>query len=148
MKLSTKGRYAARAMLELALHYKKGLVLLREISDRQAISSRYLERIMASLVSSGLASSSRGKSGGFRLAKSPEEITLNEVIQVVEGSIAPVACVDDPESCNRIDICVTRDIWKKMNDAMNDILNSTTLADMIVMQKKKLSKHADSMYYI
>ncbi|TET69253.1 MAG: RrF2 family transcriptional regulator [Candidatus Aminicenantes bacterium] len=148
MKLSTKARYGARAMLELALNYEKGSLLLREIAQRQEISHRYLERIMNVLVSAGLVRSSRGQHGGFSLAKSPGEIRLSQVIQAVEGSIAPTSCVDDPKICNRVDICITRDIWEKLKKAMLEVLDSITLDNMIEMQKKKLAKPKGRMYYI
>ncbi len=148
MKLSTKGRYAARAMLELALNYKKGPVVLREIASKQEISERYLERMMTTLVSAGLLRSSRGQNGGFSLAKPPGKIRLSQVIEVVEGSIAPVYCVDDPKLCNRVDICITRDIWGKLKKVMLDVLNSITLENMVEMQKEKLAKPGTRMYYI
>ena len=148
MKLSTKARYGARAMLEIALNYGKGHLLLREIAQRQEISRRYLERIMNMLVSAGLARSSRGQHGGFSLAKSPGEIRLSQVIQAVEGSIAPTPCVDDPKICNRVDICITRDIWEKLKKAMLEVLDSITLDNMIEMQKKKLARPKTPMYHI
>ncbi|UCD83425.1 MAG: Rrf2 family transcriptional regulator [Deltaproteobacteria bacterium] len=148
MKLSTKGRYGTRAMLELALSYKKGPMLLREIAQRQEISERYLERMMTALVSAGLVLSSRGKNGGFALAKPPGEIRLGQIIQAVEGSIAPVSCVDDPKLCDRVDICITRDIWKKLKKSMSETLDSVTLENMVDMQKKKLAKSEACMYYI
>lgn len=140
MKLSTKGRYGARAMLDLALHYGKGPVLLKDIARRQEISERYLEHIMIALVSAGLAQSMRGQHGGFSLAKLPGEIKLSQVIQAVEGSIALVACVDDSKLCNRVDVCVTHKIWEKLKKAMLEVLDSITLEDMVKMQKKKLSR--------
>ncbi len=148
MKLSTKGRYGTRAMLELALDYKKGPVLLRNIARRQEISERYLERMMTALVSAGLVRSSRGKHGGFTLAKPPGEIRLSQVIQAVEGSIAPSSCVDDPKLCDRVDICITRDIWKRLKKSMLETLDSITLESMVEMQKKKSAKSEARMYYI
>jgi Rrf2 family protein len=148
MKLSTKGRYGARAMLELALNYKKGSVLLRDIARKQEISRRYLERMMAALVAAGLVRSSRGKHGGFSLAKPPAEIRLSEVIQAVEGPIAPVSCVDDPKLCGRVDVCITRDIWKRMKKAILEVLDSVTLEKMIEMKKEKTAKPKTQMYYI
>ncbi len=148
MKLSTKGRYGARAMLELALSYKKGLVLLREIAQKHEISERYLERIMIALVSAGLVTSSRGKYGGFSLAKPPGEIRLSQVIQAVEGSISPALCVDDPRLCDRVEICVTRDIWIKLKESMSETLDSITLENMVEMQKQKLINPETFMYHI
>ncbi len=148
MKLSTKARYGARAMLELALNYGKGPLSLRDIAHRQEISQRYLERIMNVLVSAGLARSSRGQHGGFSLAKLPGQVRLSQVVQAVEGSIAPAPCVDDPKICNRVDICITRDIWEKLKKAMLEVLDSITLDNMIEMQKKKLAKSKAPMYHI
>ena len=148
MKLSTRGRYASRAMLDLAQNYGKGFVPLKDISRRQEISERYLEHIMIVLLSAGLVQSTRGSRGGFSLAKLPKEIKLSQIIQAMEGSIAPVACVDDPKLCNRVDVCVTYEIWKKLKKVMLEVLDSVTLEDMVNMQKKKLSKQKDRMYYI
>lgn len=149
MKLSTKGRYATRAMLDLAINYDKDdVVLLKDIAKRQDVSPGYLERIMATLVSAGLVNSSRGQNGGFRLAKPPKEITLDQIIQTAEGSLAPVACVDDPKQCERVDICITRDIWKKLKDAMLNVLQEINLEGMVEMYKKKVPPDDDGMYHI
>ncbi len=148
MKLSTKGRYGARAMLELALNYEKGPLQLREIAKRQEISERYLERMMTAFVSAGLVTSLRGQHGGFCLAKPPGEIRLSRVIEVVEGPIALVACVDNPKSCKRSAVCITNEIWKKLKKAMLEVLDSVTLANMAEMQKKKLAKPKAQIYYI
>lgn len=148
MKLSTRGRYAPRAMLDLALNYGKRPMSLKNIGRRQEISERYLEHIMIALQSAGLVQSTRGSRGGFSLAKLPKEIKLSQIIQAVEGSIAPVACVDDPKLCNRVDTCVTHEIWRKLKKAMLKVFDSVTLEDMVKMQKKKLFKQKDRMYYI
>jgi len=148
MKLSTRGRYAPRAMLDLALNYGKGPVSLKNIARRQEISERYLEHIMIVLQSAGLIQSTRGSRGGFSLAKLPKEIKLSQIIQAAEGSISPVACVDDPKLCNRVDACVTYEIWKKLKKAILEVFDSITLEDMVKMQKKKLPKQKDRMYYI
>ena len=148
MTLSTKGRYASRAMLELALHYGQGSVLLRNISQRQEISERYLERLMTALVTAGLVISTRGKQGGFRLAKPPNEIRLSQIIQATEGSLSPVFCVDDPEQCNRTQTCVTHDIWEKLKKEILDILDSITLENMVAMHKDKMASSNTSMYMI
>jgi len=146
MRLSTRGRYGARAMLDLALHYGKNPVLLKDIARRQEISERYLENIMRTLVSSGLVQSMRGQQGGFRLAKPPEEIRLSQVIQVVEGPLAPAQCVDNPQLCNRTAICITRDIWERLKKAMFEVLDSITLQDMVKMQKEKMAKPEAQTY--
>ncbi len=148
MKLTTKGRYAARAMLELALNYGNGPMQLREIAQKQEISERYLERMMTALVTTGLVRSTRGQNGGFSLAKSPGEILLSQIIQAVEGSLSLVDCVDNDKLCSRADICITRDIWVKVKEAMLDVLNGINLEQMIEMQKKKLNRPGHKMYHI
>lgn len=148
MKLSTKGRYAARAMLDLALNYGKDPVSVREIAERQKISERYLENILNMLVRAGIVVSTRGKSGGFSLSREPENIDLGEIITTVEGSLAPVDCVADSSNCDRVSICVTYEIWRKLENAMMDILSSTTLKDMIDIYNRKNSTSENIMYYI
>ncbi|MBU2591376.1 MAG: Rrf2 family transcriptional regulator [Nitrospinota bacterium] len=148
MKLSTKGRYGARAMLELALHYGEGPILLKNIAARQDISVRYLEHIMTMLISGGLVNSTRGRVGGFSLAKAPSEITLCEVVELVEGSIAPTSCVDDDKLCPRSDKCITRDIWVNMKKAMMGSICTITLADMVEMHHKKSNQTSPNIYHI
>ncbi len=147
MKLSTKGRYGARAMLDLALHYGEGPIPLRDIAKRQEISERYLQHLMVSLKFGGLVNSIRGARGGFALAKPPSGIRLSEIIQILEGSIAPVGCVDDPKVCSRVDTCTARDIWKEMTEAMIGVLESTTLEDLVQRQREK-EKDETVMYHI
>ncbi len=137
MKLSTKGRYGTRAMVDLAFHYGQGPILLKDIAKRQQISEKYLEHIITSLKVAGLVKSIRGSHGGYILAKSPAQIKLSQVIKVLEGSIAPVECVDDPKVCSRAKLCVTRDIWKKIKRAIDEILESITLKDLVEREKKK-----------
>jgi len=148
MKLSTRGRYAPRAMLDLALNHGKGPMTLKNISRKQEISERYLGNIMIALLSAGLVQSTRGSRGGFSLAKLPKEIKLSQIIQAVEGSISLVACVDDPKLCKRVGACVTHDIWEKAKKAMLEVFDSVTLEDMVKMHKKKLFNQKDQMYYI
>jgi len=147
MKLSTKGRYGTRAMLDLALHYGQGLILLKDIARRQEISEGYLEHVIIPLKAAGLVTSARGAHGGFALAKPPSEIRLSDIIQVVEGSIALVDCVDDPSVCSLADLCVTRDVWSDMKKAMSGILESTTLQDLVQRQREKGQLEA-VMYHI
>ena len=148
MKLSTKGRYAARAMLDLALNHNKGPVSAKEVAVRQKISERYLENIFSVLAKAGLVNSTRGKSGGFSLSREPKNIDLGEIITAVEGSLAPVDCVADSGNCDRVSICVTYEIWGKLEKAMMDILSSTTLKDMIDIYNKKNPTPESIMYYI
>ncbi|MBN1621305.1 MAG: RrF2 family transcriptional regulator [Endomicrobiales bacterium] len=148
MKISTKGRYASRAMLDLASNFNKKPVLLKNIAKRQDISVRYLEHIMTTLVSAGLVQSIRGKQGGFTLAKSPEKIQLGQVITAVEGSLALVDCVDNPNMCKRMKQCIIRDIWVDLKKCMTDLLDSITLQDMVEMQRQKNPDSDRCMYYI
>ena len=147
MKLSTRGQYGTRALLELALRQGQGPVLLRDIAQRQQISLPYLEHLISPLIAGGVVRSTRGAKGGVSLARAPEEIRLSEVVRLLEGSIAPVECIDNPETCNRSELCVTRDIWGEMKQAMDGVLESTTLKDLVERQKRKKKPEAE-MYYI
>jgi Rrf2 family transcriptional regulator, cysteine metabolism repressor len=147
MKLSTRGRYGTRVLLDLAMHRDNGLVLLKDVANRQDISLRYLEHIITPLVMAGMVRSTRGAKGGVYLAKPPDKIKLIEVIQVLEGSTAPVECVDSPDLCNRSNMCVTRDVWIEVKAAIDKILENTTLDDLVKKQKiKELPEPA--MYYL
>lgn len=147
MKLSTRTRYGTRALLDLALHAGEGLVLLKDIARRQEVSLPYLEHLITPLIAAGLMKSTRGARGGVLLLKPPSEIKLSEVVQLLEGSMAPVDCVNNPKICPRSDLCVTRDIWSEMQRAMIHVLDSTTLQDLVERQKGKNGpKHR--MYYI
>ncbi|MBI2287586.1 MAG: Rrf2 family transcriptional regulator [Chloroflexi bacterium] len=147
MKLSTRGQYGTRALLELALRYEEGPVLLKDIARSQQIPLRYLEHLITPLVAGGILHSVRGAKGGVSLARSPEEVKLSEVIQLLEGSITPVECVNNPGVCNRSKLCVPRDIWGELKKAIDNVLESTTLQDLVERQKKK-EQTAESMYYI
>jgi len=137
MKVSTKGRYAARAMLDLAQHFGEGPILVKDISRREEFSDRYLEQILTPLKVAGLVRVVRGARGGFSLARPPSEIKLLEIIQIVEGSTAPVDCVDDARVCSRSDLCVTREVWAEMKVAIDTVLESITLQDLLERQKGK-----------
>ncbi len=147
MKLSTRGRYATRALLDLALHQGDGQATLKDIAHRQQISLRYLEHLITPLIVAGIVRSVRGPKGGVSLAKPPAEVRLSEIIQVLEGSVAPVACVDNPEICSRSKFCVTRDIWGELKKAVSAVLESTTLQDLMERQKKKQPPE-QTMYYL
>ena len=137
MRLSTRGRYGARVMLELALRYKDGAVSIKDIAESQDVSAKYLVQIIASLRAAGLVVSVRGSGGGYFLARPPSQITLGEVIQALEGSIAPVHCVDNPKACPRTDFCVMHDVWAQMKDAIDKILDSLDLGKMVKRHNKK-----------
>ncbi len=137
MRLSTKGRYGLRAVLDLALHQDEGPVLLKDIARRQEFSLPYLQHLIAPLIAAGLVKTTRGAGGGISLLKSPSEIKLSEVVQPLEGCIAPVDCINNPALCHRSTFCVTRDIWGEMKDAMSQVLDSTTLQDLVERQRRK-----------
>jgi Rrf2 family cysteine metabolism transcriptional repressor len=147
MKLSARGRYGTRVLLDLALHGGKEPVPLKDIAQRQQISLLYLEHLIAPLVAAGMIRSTRGPRGGVWLSRAPQEIRLSEVIGLLEGSIAPVDCVNDPKACPRSELCVTRDIWTELKKAMDGVLESVTLQDLVERQKGK-AQSVEKMYYI
>ena len=147
MKVSTKGRYGLRALLDLALHQDEGLVPLKDIARRQEFSLSYLEHLVAPLIAAGLVKSTRGARGGVLLLKPPSEVKLSEVVEILEGSIALVDCVNNPALCHRAGSCVTRDIWIEMKRAMSRVLDSTTLQDLVERQEKRRQTET-GMYYI
>ncbi len=144
MKLSTRGSYGTRAMLELALHADEGPMQLKEIARNQAVSERYLEQLVIALKVAGLVKSTRGAKGGFVLARHPSEIKLSDVVQVLEGSLAPMACIDEPGVCDRALNCVTRDLWTEMKVAMVGVLENTTLQDLVQRHRDKAQKPLSS----
>jgi len=137
MKLSTRGRYGTRVLLDLALHRGERPIPLRAIARRQEISLPYLEHLIAPLIAGGMVKSARGVRGGVSLLKHPREIKLSEVIKLLEGSIAPVECVDNPKAYPRSDLCVTHDIWDEVKKAIDGVLESTTLQDLVERQRQK-----------
>jgi Rrf2 family cysteine metabolism transcriptional repressor len=147
MKLSTRTRYGVRALLEMALHQGKGLVLLKDIAREQEISLPYLEHLIAPLVAVGMVHSTKGPHGGVSLARETAEIKLSEIVGLLEGSTAPVACVNDPAVCPRSGSCVTRDVWVQLKEVMDNVLGATTLKDLVERQREK-ARNDPSMYYI
>lgn len=147
MKLSTRALYGTRALLDLALHWDTKPVQLKDIALRQDISLHYLEHLVAPLIGAGIVRSTRGPRGGVQLIRQPREIKLSEVVPLLEGSIAPAECVTNPESCSRSGTCATRDIWSEMKKAIDEILESTTLQDLVERQEKK-GQSEQSMYYV
>jgi len=148
MKVSTRVRYGVRLMLELALNYGAGQIRLRDIAERQEVSEKYLEHLVAPLRASGLVRGMRGRHGGYVLTRRPSEIRLNEIHSALGGSLAPVECVDDPDVCSRERLCVAREVWCEVTDAMRKVLESTTLQDLVDRQHEKLHVEGQSMYYI
>jgi len=150
LKLSTRGRYGVKAMIDLALHRDEAPVSLKSIAERQGISEHYLEQLIAVLRKAGLVRSVRGAQGGYILGKDPSEILIGDIIRVLEGPIAPVECVseEDPECCEKADFCVTRTIWEKVRDSITDVLDSISLEDMVQDAARKESERQYYMYYI
>ena len=130
--ISTKGRYAIRVMIDLAENKDKGLIPLKDISERQDISKKYLEIIVKTLVTAGLVNSASGKGGGYSLNRSPEEYTIGEIIETAEGPIAPVACLaDETYECERKGKCKTLPMWCEYNELIHDFFYSKKLSDLI-----------------
>ncbi len=142
MRLSTKGRYSVRAMLDLGLHSDGSPVMIKDISRRQGISERYLEQLFIPLRAAGLVRGIPGAGGGFLLARPPAEVKLSEIIRATEGSIAPVACVDEARSCPQSEVCASRDVWVEIKQASDRILESVTLQDLVERQRKKSGESA------
>ncbi|HAJ96104.1 MAG TPA: AsnC family transcriptional regulator [Actinobacteria bacterium] len=147
IRIPTKIRYGTRAMLDLGLNYGNGLILLKEIAKRQEISVGYLEQIIPGLKAAGLVNSSRGAHGGYVLAKEPADITLKEIISALEGPLSLVECISDPDSCERADICITRDIWDDLGAIIDDFLLSITLQQLIGKYRSK-QRSCSLMYNI
>ncbi len=154
MQLSTKGRYAVRAMFDLSFYSKGEPVPLSRISEREEISLHYLEQLFNKLRKGGVVESVRGPAGGFKLAKKPAEITVEEIIRIVEGPIVPVACLEQKDKkkiCHRAEKCVTYLLWKRLGKSITEVLGAITLQDLVdeaaqVMDSGKVGH--DYMFYI
>jgi Rrf2 family protein len=144
IRLSTKGRYGTRLMLNLARHHGNGeghkAVILKNISDDERISIRYLEQIIIPLKINRLVKSIRGAGGGYTLARKPEDIRLSEILHALEGNCCLVECVEDESFCDFIDTCPTFDIWKNATDILKGYFDSITLKDIVGMAEKKAKK--------
>ncbi|MBF0475091.1 MAG: Rrf2 family transcriptional regulator [Deltaproteobacteria bacterium] len=144
MKMSTRGRYAVRAMLDLAINWGQGPINLKEMSRRQDISVKYLEQIFIPLKAAALIRSTRGPSGGYTLARAPEQVTLGEIITAIEGPVAIVDCVQQPEKYPRSQTCVTFDVWKQISEAISTILDRTTLSLLVTRHQAKVGARSAS----
>lgn len=133
MKISTKGRYALRLMLDISLNEKSGNpVRIKDIARRQELSGKYLEQIISVLNKAGFVKSIRGPQGGYLLTKQPSEYTVGMILRLTEGSLSPVACLDDENNiCERLDECATIVLWRKLNDAISSVVDTVTLEDLI-----------------
>lgn len=138
MKISTRGRYAIRLMLDLAMNCSGEPIRLKDVAKRQEISEKYLEQIISILNKAGFVRSVRGPQGGYTLVKAPEEYTVGMILRLTEGSLAPVECAESTNSyCNREDNCATRILWKKLSDAINGVVDTVTLEDLMDWQAAK-----------
>lgn len=138
MKISTKGRYAVRVMLDLALHNSGECIKVKDIASRQGISDKYLEQIIAVLNKAGYVKSFRGAQGGYRIAKDPKEYTVGMILRLTEGSMAPVACLEEnADECERCDTCETLEVWKELYDAINNVIDNVTLEDLMERRQKR-----------
>ena len=139
MKLSTKGRYGLSAMIDLAVYSENEAVSLNSIAERQHISEGYLEQLMAKLKKAGLVESTRGACGGYRLGKAADSISVGDVLRVLEGSLEAAQCPgnDETQSCEREDICVTKYVWKRINDSITEAVDTLMLSQLIEESRKK-----------
>ena len=138
MRVSTKGRYALRMMIDLAEHRDEGFISLKDIAQRQGVSKKYLEQIVPIFNQSKLLRTNRGSQGGYMLAKAPSKCTVGEILKLTEGSLAPVACVDqDPVECERSADCPTLPVWQGLAKVINEYLDSITLQDIIDKKHEK-----------
>lgn len=139
MKISTKGRYAVRVMLDLALNQTGECIKVKDIAARQGISEKYLEQIIGVLNKAGYVKSVRGAQGGYKIARAPEEYTVGMILRLTEGSMAPVACLDEgAEECERCDTCETLQVWRDLYDAVNHVIDSVTVGDLAERHRKRM----------
>ena len=142
MKVSTKGRYAIRVMLDLALNNTGEYIPLKEVAERQGITLKYLEQIIILLKRAGYLKSTRGNGGGYKLSKEPSEYTLGDIIRTTEGSLAPIACLEDEvNTCERKSICPTLEMWEGLYRVVNEYLDSITLQDLLDKQNEIIGNY-------
>ena len=139
MKISTKGRYAVRVMLDLAVHNTGEYIKVKNIAERQDLSEKYLEQIISVLNKAGFVRSVRGAQGGYRLTRDASTYTVGSILRLTEGSLAPVACLENVSNeCERCDTCDTLAIWKDLEKAINDVVDNVTIADLVLRQQERL----------
>lgn len=131
MKISTKGRYALRVMIDLALNSDGNFIALKEIAKRQDITVKYLEQIVALLNKAGFLETARGNAGGYKLAKEPKDYIVGDILRATEGDLAPIICLTEDGACQRKQICKTYSFWKGLDDVINDYIDSKTLEDLL-----------------
>lgn len=145
MRLSTKGRYGLRAVVDLAVHATESAVSISSIAKRQGLSESYLEQLIAKLRKAGIVTSIRGTNGGYRLAKSPDEISVGDILRALEGKLCVVECPDSRE-CDNYDSCVTKYVWKRINDSINKVVDTMTLEEVISNGCRSLSTEDGSSF--
>ncbi len=142
MKISTKGRYALRLMLDLAQNNTGEPVRIKDIAARQELSDKYLEQIISVLNKARFVKSIRGPQGGYRLTREPEQYTVGMILRLTEGSLAPVACLEDEVNlCERQDTCATLKLWQMLNQAISDVVDRVTLEDLVEWENEKLDNY-------
>lgn len=147
IKISTRGRYGLEAILDIAIHQNDGPVSLKGIAERQGISDKYLEQLFIILKKHKIIKSTRGAQGGYMLAKASKEITVKDILDILEGPLSPVSCILDEQSCDRIEYCVTKKLWKRIMDELNAIAENTTIADLIACYEELDSGMRESLQY-
>jgi len=139
MKISTKGRYALRIMLDLAINSNGTYISLKDISSRQGVSDKYSEQIINQLSKASFVKSTRGAKGGYMLAQKPENYTVGTILRLMEGNLAPVTCLEDGAAhCDRCSACVTLEVWQELKDAIDKVVDNITLEDLVNRQKNKI----------
>ena len=131
MRISTKGRYALHLMLDLAINHTGSYISLKAVAQRQGISDKYLEQIIHLLSKAGLVQSARGAQGGYRLARDPKDYTVGEILRLAEGSLSPVHCLDCSSPCEKIQSCITVSLYRRIQDAIDSVVDHTTLDDLV-----------------
>lgn len=144
MNVTSKGRYALRIMIDLAQHRDEGYISLKTISDRTKLSMKYLEMIVGNLKKAELVDSTRGKEGGYKLKKTPEEYSIGEILRCIEDNLAPVSCIKEGEiQCDRSGACLTVPMWKELDDITNAYLDTVSLEDLLTGDKWRQQKAVD-----
>jgi len=139
MKLSTKSRYGTRAIIDIAQNSENGKTMLKDISARQSLSPKYLDHILSAMRRAGIIKNIRGKGGGYILSRSPSRITVKDIVEAVDGEFQPVECLSNIELCDKVPFCGTRDVWLKMKEAVDVVLEEATLQSLL--EKNSLNKN-------
>ncbi len=148
MTISTKGRYAIRALMEIAMTQDKELALVKDVAVAQGISEKYLERIFSTLKNGGFIKSRRGCKGGYTLARNPDQISVLDVLKTMEGSLAPVECVETTSACRRSESCAVRGLWLKLNNSIEATLRDVTIAQLAEEQLRCAARKQPMMFHI